>query len=296
MSNNIYDSEKLLQRVPDFESKFICVNNIQLHYLEGGKGAPLILIPGYPETWWAYHKIMTILAKKYKVIVLEIRGMGESEKPQNGYEKKQMAQDVLSLVNQLELGSIIIAGHDIGAHVAFSFAAQFPESTSKLIILDTPHPDPSMYQLPMLPIPNAPYLYPWWLSFNQVKILPEQLLNGKMNILINWLFDHLLANKTSVSEFDKAVYANAYDSTEAIRSANAWYQAFAQDIDDFKTYPKIKLPVLGIGGSGFYMLQMALPAVASNLELKQVENVGHFLMEENHEIVSHFIENFIGEE
>lgn len=294
MSDNHYSIDALIQQVPGFESKFARINDIQIHYVEGGEGMPLILIPGYPETWWAYHKMMPILAKKYKVIVLEIRGMGDSDKPLSGYEKKQMAQDVHSFVSGLGLEKVVIGGHDIGAHVAFSFAAQFSESTHSLIILDTPHPDSSMYQLPMLPLLNAPYLYPWWLSFNQVKELPEQLLAGKMDIIINWLFDHLLVDKASVDEFDRAIYANAYNSAEAIRASNAWYQAFPQDIEDFKTYAKIELPVLAIGGSSFGMLQMALPEVANNLELKHVENVGHFLMEENPEMVTQFIENFIG--
>jgi len=157
---NQYTTPELLKLVPDFKSNIAEIKGVKIHYVQGGKGQPLILIPGYPETWWAYHKIMPLLAKTHQVIVIEMRGMGDSDKPADGYDKKNLATDVYELINHLNLKKISIVGHDIGAHVAYSFAANFPESTENLILLDTPHPDESMYNLPMLPIPGADYLYP----------------------------------------------------------------------------------------------------------------------------------------
>ena len=190
-----YSDATLLQSLPGFTAHFETVNNTQLHYVAGGEGEPLILLPGYPETWWAYHKVMPQLALKYRVIIVEFRGMGRSGKPKSGYEKAQLAADIYALVQKLGYEKVFIAGHDIGAHVAFSFAANFPQATSKLIMLDTPHPEESMYELPMLPILGAPYLYPWWLAFNQVKELPEELLAGRMHLLIDWFFKTLLGAK-----------------------------------------------------------------------------------------------------
>ncbi len=111
------------------------------------------------------------------------------------------------MIQKLNYEKIHICGHDIGAHVAFSFAANYPGATSKLIILDTSHPDESMYQLPMLPILGLNYPYPWWLAFNQVKELPEVLLTGRMNLVIDWVFNALLNNPGSINEFNKAVYS-----------------------------------------------------------------------------------------
>jgi pimeloyl-ACP methyl ester carboxylesterase len=269
------------------------VNGTKLHYVTGGQGEPLILIPGYPETWWAYHKIMPKLAEKYCVLVVEIRGMGGSEKPIEGYDKKNMAKDIYELVKQLGYKKIFIGGHDIGAHVAFSFATNFRETTSKLIILDTPHPDDGMYKLPMLPILGANYLYPWWLAFNQVKTLPEQLLEGRMSVVIDWLYKNLLVDQNSISNFDKAVYEFAYNSKDAIRSSNSWYQAFPQDIEDSKTYNKLNIPVIGIGGSGYEMLQMSLPNITTNLQLKKLEKCGHFLLTEKPNETASLIAEFL---
>ena len=288
-----YTNEELIKSLPNFANNYAEVNGTKLHYVEGGRGEPLILVPGYPETWWAYHKVMPILAEKYFVIVVEMRGMGSSDKPADGYEKRNMAKDIFELVKKLGYDKVHIGGHDIGAHVAFSFAANFPESTSKLIMLDTPHPDAGMYQLPMLPFLGTTYLYPWWLAFNQVKELPEQLLEGRMNMVIEWLFKNLLVDQNCISEFDKEVYEFAYNSKDAIRSSNAWYQAFPQDIEDSKTYNKLNMPVLGIGGSGYSMLEISLPNATTDLQLKKVEDCGHFILAEKPNETAKFITDFL---
>ena len=287
---NQYTTPELLKLVPDFKSNITEIKGVKIHYVQGGKGQPLILIPGYPETWWAYHKMMPLLAKTHQVIVVEMRGMGDSDKPAKGYDKKNLATDVYELINHLNLKKISIVGHDIGAHVAYSFAANFPESTENLILLDTPHPDESMYNLPMLPIPGADYLYPWWLAFNQVKELPEQLLEGRMDIMINWLFEKLTINKKAVTEFDKAVYSFAYNTKEAIKSSNLWYQAFPKDIQDMKTYETLLMRVLAIGGSGYELLSTSLPNTTADLRLAKIENCGHFLLlEQPEETAKHML-------
>lgn len=274
------NDKEIIKLVPGFTNRNAKVNGINLHYVEGGEGEPLILIPGYPETWWAYHKVMPMLMKNYHVIVVDIRGMGSSDKPRNGYDKKNMARDILELVDTLSFSKVHICGHDIGAHVAFSFAANFAERTSKLIVLDTPHPDASMYQLPMLPIPGLVYTFPWWVAFNQVKDLPEKLLIGRLNFQFEWMFDHLLIDQSSINEFDRAVYVHAYDCEDGIRASNRWYQAFPQDIEDSKSYDRITIPTLGLGGSGFDMLKQALSATVVEPEFVKIEGCGHFMLAE----------------
>ncbi|MEC5147204.1 alpha/beta hydrolase [Chitinophaga sp. 212800010-3] len=291
----MYSDQELLKMLPGYTNQYAEANGIRLHYVEGGVGEALVLIPGWPENWWAYHKIMPLLSLKYSVLVVEPRGMGSSEKPLAGYDKKNMAKDIYELAQKSGHRKIHICGHDIGAHVAFSFAANYQEATGKLIMLDTPHPDETMYQLPMLPITGMNYTYPWWLAFNQVKELPEVLLAGRMRVVIDWIFKSLLNNQNSLSDFDKGVYSHAYDSTEDIRASNAWYQAFAQDIQDSKAYPKIKTPVLGIACSNSYeMLSASLTKFATDISMKKIEDSGHFLLAEKPEEVAAQIMEFLG--
>lgn len=284
--NNVFDNEQLtdealIRELPGFANGIVTANGINFHYVSGGSGEVLLLLPGWPETWWSYHKIMPDLAAQYHVIVLDIRGMGSSDKPEQGYEKENMAHDVAAILKALGHTKINIAGHDIGASIAFSFAANYPELTKRLIILDTPPPDENMYKLPMLPIPG--YLHPWWLAFNQVKGLPEKLLVGRMHLLLDWIFDQMLIQKQNITEFDRAVYAKTYNTEEGIRASNAWYQAFPKDIEDFKRYAKLEMPVLAIGGSTFKLLELVLPALATNLQLTEIENCGHFIQSDQPE-------------
>ncbi|CAA9237329.1 MAG: Hydrolase, alpha/beta fold family [uncultured Cytophagales bacterium] len=293
--------EALVGLLPGFVNGYARVNGVTLHYVAGGQGTPLVLLPGWPQTWWAYHKVMPLLAARFRVIAVDIRGMGSSEKPPGGYDKKTMAADVHALIRHLGYERVHVAGHDIGAHVAFSFAANFPEATARLVMLDTPHPDESMYRLPMLPLAEvaaekqAGHPYPWWLAFNQVKELPEQLLAGRFRFVLDYVFKHASADESSLSPFDREVYAAAYDRAEAIRAGNAWYQAFPQDIRDGKTYGKLGMPVLGIGGSGFELLALSLPDRATHPKLVQVEGSGHFIAEEQPHQTARLMIDFLDE-
>lgn len=274
-----YDNRQLVSLLPGFESKFEEIDGVGFHYVTGGAGRPLVLLPGWPQTWWTFHKIMPLLAEKYQVIAVDIRGMGASDKPLAGYSKKEMAKDILSLILKSGFDRVSIAGHDIGAAVAISFAGNYAQYTDKLIVMDTPHPDEHMYKLPMLPV-GAP-VFPWWVAFNQVKELPEDLLEGRFHLVQDWIFDQLLLDKAAISEWDRAVYARAYESKAAIRASNSWYQTFTEDIRDFKTMGVITAPTLGIGSrQGVDMLKDVLPAYISNLQLQTIDRSGHFIQEE----------------
>lgn len=289
---NLYNDESLIQQLPGFKNNYTTVNGVNLHYVTGGQGSPLVLIPGWPQTWWSYRKIMPILAEKHSLIVVDLRGMGSSEKPLDGYTKKNMAQDIQLLIAHLGHKKINIAGHDIGAAVAFSYAANFPENTDKLIILDTPHPDENIYKLPMMPIGNP--LFPWWLAFNQVKQLPEELLEGRYDILQNYIFNHLLIDPEAINEFDRKVYAEAYNNKDAIRSSNGWYQAFTEDIQDIKQYKKVQIPAFGIGSQeGAKMLSFFFSLYLENFSIEEIENSGHFIHEEKPELTALLINNFL---
>ena len=277
----------LVAKLPGFSNGSADVNGTRIHYVTGGKGEPLVLLPGWPQTWWSYHKIMPELAKHYTVIAVDLRGMGSSAKPAAGYDKKTMAKDVAELLKMLGHDTAYIAGHDIGAQVAWSFAANYGPSTRKLVMLDVPHPDEGLYKWPILPgvgtfgdkiDERTPFA--WWFAFHQVKGLPEKMLAGRVHIEQEWFFTYLMKDESALSPLDRSVYANAYNSADAIRAGNAWYQAFPQDIVDEKTYAQLTMPVLGIAGPGYGWLSATLAAKASNARTVKLDNSGHFMAEE----------------
>ena len=216
----------LVTTLPGFKNVYAEVNGIRLHYVEGGTGAPLILLPSRPQTWWEFRRVLPPLAERYRVLAVDFRGMGSSDKPDNGYDKKTMASDIHGLVSQLGLGGVNIAGNDVGAMVAYSFAANYPEATRKLVMMDTPHPFAVFGQIPLLPAPGtydlenpARAVHPWWFAFNQIPGLSERVFADRYGIVQDWLFDYLAANKAAITAHDRAIYAAAYNSADALRAA-----------------------------------------------------------------------------
>ncbi|MEV7011447.1 alpha/beta hydrolase [Streptosporangium sp. NPDC051022] len=277
-----------------FTSNQAEVNGIRLHYVAGGRGEPLILLPGWPETWWEYRKVMPALAARYRVIAVDLRGMGGSDKPATGYDKKTMAQDIRGLVRRLGYDKVNIAGHDVGSMIAFSFAVNHPDAVKKVALLDVTHPDTAYYEFRMLPQPGQPF-FPWWFAFNQVHGLPEQLVSGRSRFLVDWMFDYLLVNKTAIGDRDRAVYAQAYSYPDAVRGGNGWYQTFGQDIEDYKTYGKVTAPMLGLAHDAFYgRMSQVLPTQGTDVRLAQVDDTGHYFVEEQPAAVIRHLTDFFG--
>jgi pimeloyl-ACP methyl ester carboxylesterase len=296
---NVSDAA-LVKSLPGFKNGYADVNGVRLHYVTGGSGAPLVLLPGWPETWWTFHKIMPALAEHYTVIVVDLRGMGGSSKPAEGYDKKTMAADIHELVKSMGYDRVSIAGHDIGSAVAFAYAENYPEVTDKLVMMEFPHPDESLLTFPLLPAQGGvtdklgsarPYL--WWFAFNQVKGLPEKLLAGHIREEQDWLYNYFLLDDSKVDARDRAVYEHAYNTADAIRASNGWYQTFPQDVTDNKGYGKLDMPVLVMGGPAYKWMKMVVSAKATNLTAVDVENSGHFLQEEQPEFVATTMVDFL---
>src|SRR5712692_8725790 len=108
-----------------FTAHFVEVNGVRLHYFIGGKGSPVVLLHGYAETSHMWLPIMPLLAERHTVLVPDLRGAGDSSKPESGYDKKNMAVDIHDLTSSLGINRARIVGHDIGLMVAYAYAAQF---------------------------------------------------------------------------------------------------------------------------------------------------------------------------
>ncbi|MFG2482122.1 alpha/beta fold hydrolase [Streptomyces virginiae] len=277
-----------------FTSHHAEVNGTRLHYVEGGSGTPLVLLGGWPQTWWQWNKVLPALAGRYRVIAVDLRGMGGSGKPDTGYDKKTMAADVHALLVHLGLERAHVVGHDIGAMVAYAFAANHPEATDRIALLDVSHPEEAWTQMPLLPRPGLRHL--WWFAFNQVQGLPEQLLAGRYHLLLDELFAGMTADPAAIDDRSRAVYARAYDSPDAIRAGNAWYRAFRQDIDDLAGYSPVTAPLLALGGehSNYERLLAAVPALGTDTRVVRVDGCGHYLPEERPEVVTAELTRFLG--
>ncbi|MEV6952842.1 alpha/beta hydrolase [Streptomyces sp. NPDC051183] len=278
-----------------FSSRHADVNGTRLHYVTNdGAGEPLVLLGGWPQTWWQWHKVLPELGRRYRVIAADLRGMGGSAKPDGGYDKKTMAADVRALLAHLGIESAHLAGHDIGAMVAYAHAANHPEATGRVALLDVAHPDADWARETLLPEPGG--FHKWWFAFNQVQGLPEQLLAGRYHLLLDWLFSRAATDPAAIDARSRAVYAAAYDSPEAIRAGNDWYRAFPQDIADLAGYAPVSTPLLALGGefSNYGLLTRAVPALGTDTQVVRIDGSGHYLPEEQPQAVVAELVKFFG--
>ncbi|RSM74733.1 alpha/beta hydrolase [Kibdelosporangium aridum] len=281
-----------LARSLGFTSEYADVNGTRLHYVTGGAGSPLVLLGGWPHTWWEFRKILPPLARHHRVVAVDLRGMGGSDKPESGYDKKTMARDIAELIKALGFEQPNVVGHDIGAMVAYSLAANHPATVSKLALVEVPHPDEAWFGFTMLPQPPVPHL--WWFAFNQLTELPQVLLNGRFRALIDHLCAGALVNQDAITDVDRQIYAEAYDSPDAIRASNDWYQTFVQDIQDVKTYAPVSMPVLGLAAEGNAFLETALRKQSADFQIEYIANTGHYVAEEQPEAVVEHLLKFFG--
>ena len=192
--NIIDDNEKKI----DYTHYKTTVNGILIHYVMGGKGDPIVLLHGWPETLYGWrHIIPQLIANNYTVIAPDMRGLGDSEKPQTGYDKKTIAEDIYQLVKKLGNSKIYLVAHDWGAAVAYSYAAAHPEGVNKMVILDI--------ILLGFGLEEAANFSPnglWHLSFHAVRDLPEKLIEGKEDLYLNWFYDWTY-NQSAITPEDR---------------------------------------------------------------------------------------------
>lgn len=281
--------EALLKHLPGFTKAVHDLGDVSLNVVSGGQGPALVLLPGWPQTWWSFHKVMPELAKSYRVIAVDLRGMGGSSRPAGGYDKKTMAGDIRRLLERLGIERAGVVGHDIGAAVAFALAASHPEVVERIAMLDFVHFSREWYSIPLLPVPgsfdqakaapDAAYL--WWFAFHQVKGLPEALLGDRARLEHDWFFDYLSIDGSSVTTLDRDVYAASYPDADAVRAGNAWFQTLDQDVLDYESYGAVEVPVLGLGGGTYGFMAALLPEKAPDLTMVKVPDCGHFPASEN---------------
>jgi pimeloyl-ACP methyl ester carboxylesterase len=258
-------------------SRFADVDGLKLHYLAAGTGPAVILIHGYAETSRMWRPLIPQLATKFTVIAPDLPGIGDSDIPKDGLDMKNAAIRIHDLVKSLKIQKAEVVGHDIGLMVAYAYAAQFPEETEKLVVMDA--------FLPGVPGWEAVYNNPglWHFRFNGPT--PEALVRGRERLYFDYYWGDFAADKThSIPDADRVAYTAAYSRPGRMHAGWEYFVSFQQAARDFAqlSQTKLTMPVLAIGGDkangGVLGEQMKL--VAENSTTIVLKNCGHWLMEE----------------
>jgi len=268
-----------------------------MHYVEGGAaGAPLLLLlHGWPQTCMAWSQIMPRLAKRYRVVAPDLRGLGDTSRPVTGYDGQTLATDVLELVDAIGASSFAVVGHDNGAIVAYAVAAMARDRVKALTILDVVLPGYGLEDLVRL----SPDGWGIWHFPFHASPMGEFLIQGREREYMSWFFRNMAYAPAAIPAAHVDEYVRSYSQPGAMRAGLAYYSAFHQDGVQARAWgeEKLKMPVLGIGGSASIgpMVGEKLREVADNVTSEVAPECGHWIPEEQPVWLAERLETFLAE-
>jgi pimeloyl-ACP methyl ester carboxylesterase len=248
-----------------------------MHYVIGGSGTPIVLLHGFPNTWYAWRDVMPRLAEHHTVIALDLRGLGDSDPGTQPNDVTTGAADLHGLVAELGLGPVLLAGQDWGGSTAFAFAAAHPDEVRRLAVLEA--------------MPAGPWSETgsgsggaWFVGFHQIPDLPEHMVAGRERTYLDWFFRAFSANPGAPTPAAVEEYVRCYTRPGAMASAFARYRGRGREIEHNTRHLSrpLDLPVLAVGGEQVFGAAVAenLRHGASDVRQEVFADCGHYVSEE----------------
>src|SRR5215204_1531123 len=264
-----------------FTSRYIDTGGLRQHAVIGGEGPPLLLIHGWPENWYAWRLLMPSLARDFEVIAVDQRGIGESEKPENGYDTGTLASDLVALMDALGHERFAVVGHDTGLIIGYALAADYPDRVDRLVLAEVPGP-PGVPPGPPLFIPESLNNRLWHIPFNRVDRVPEQLVSGREDIFYGYEFAIQAGNRKLPDDLID-YYVRLYANPDGLRASFGFYRAWDTTLaqnEQRKTRP-LTMPVLGIGGEKSWgeLAGQGMEPAANDVQTVVIPGAGHWVAE-----------------
>lgn len=282
-----------------FAHDFAAVKGLRFHYVAGGAedAFPVVLLAGFPESWYAWRKVMPMLAETYRVIAVDLPGQGDSDRPLDGYDTQTVAMRVHGLVERLGLKRYYLAAHDVGAWVAFPYALMFGEEIRALTLMDAGIPGITLPDR----LPSSPDLSwkTWHFAFHAVPDLPEILLEGRERPYLEWFFRTKTADPSCYDEEDIAEYLRTCRAPGGLRAGLAFYRAAARSAEQNRALVaerRLSMPVLGLGADQGSIRDLAavLRPYGEDVRGETIKGCGHFQPEEQPAAVAEALSRFFG--
>jgi haloacetate dehalogenase len=284
-----------------FESIFVPTSEGEIHLRQAGKGSPLLLIHGYPQTHVMWHKVAPQLAERFTVVAPDARGYGQSAKPPGGqkgaqYAKRIVARELVEVMAALGFESFGVAGHDRGGRIAYRMALDHPERVTRLAVLDMV---PTLDTWEQMSRGAGVFAYHWYF-LAQPAPFPERLIGADPEYFLRHTLESWCGTPAAFEEPAMRAYIEAF-SGEAIRASCDDYRAGAHidwqiDAEDRDAGRRIRCPVLALWGDR----EGARPGLAETWK-RWADDVrgrglpcGHFLPEEAPGAVASELLEFFG--
>lgn len=272
-----------------FTSRWVNSGDVRLHAVVGGAGPPVLLLHGWPETWYAWRLVMPSLARHFTVVAADRRGVGLSDKPAEGYDSATLADDMVAVMDELGHERFAVVGHDVGMWIAYALAADHPERVERVAFLEAAVPGltPDRDLLRAQETSNA--LWHW--GFNRITDLSEELVAGRERLFFGWQFEHKAVTPLPPDAVD--VYIDALTTgPDALHGSFAPYQELGSTIEQNarRSQRQLSAPVLTIAGdrSTGDLVAATMNPVAEHVHAHIVlAGCGHFPAEEApHEVLA----------
>ena len=272
-------------------------NGILQHYVIAGEGEPVVLLHGFAQTWREWRRdIMPALAAQYMVIAPDMRGVGDTERPVDGYEKRSMAEDLHALLGHLGVGPVLLAGHDFGAAVAYAYAAAHRDAVRKLAIMEMIMPGFGYEQAMQVPFATDGLgRNVWHLFFHDAPEIAEALISGRERMYLDWFHRHFAYNPTAVAVEDLDEYERAYAAPGGLRALDYYRTHFVDAEHNQETAKQpLTIPVLALGGAGFLgpIVEQGMSSLASDVKGEIIPQCGHWVADEQPEYVISALQKF----
>lgn len=279
----------------DLRHEWANLGDVRLHYVTGGQGPAIVFLHGWPQTWAMWRDVLPGLMQNYRVIAVDLRGLGDSSRPATGYDTRTVAQDIWRLMTDvLDETCFHVVAHDWGGPVAYALAALHRQAVLSMAIFDAPVPGDGS----VLTAAGR-----WHFGFHAETDLPEALVEGREEIYLRHMFDKASARPGAISEEAQREYIRAYSQPGAMRAGFNYYREMARNARDNRAFikqGKLQMPILVYGGGvknvgrGLYAID-SWQRVASDVRGGVAEGCGHWIPEERPAWVVERLLEFFGE-
>jgi pimeloyl-ACP methyl ester carboxylesterase len=252
------------------------VKGTELHYVTAGtEGSPVLLVHGFPETWWTFRKLIPLLSQHHRVVAVDLRGFGDSAPAGPEHDSATAAGDLAALIAHLDLGPVHLTGQDISGPTTFRLAATHPELVASYTAIETGLPGFGFEMLADVTHGGA-----WHIGVLVAPGIPQMLLAGRERAFIGeYAIPSLNATLGAFEDADVDELARSYARTDGFAGAAGLYRSALAEADEIRALAAdgLRMPVLAVGGGSGDFTPATMRQVATDVTAVSLDGIGHYV-------------------